>query len=99
MLGPSGIDALRSGKVLVVRAVGARALFEQRRVVAAVVVDDVVVVPGHDERVRSMRRAQGGIGLVEGVAQPVLLERPRLCGELGRQVGPPRPLPFSMPYS
>ncbi len=40
-----------------------------------------MVVPGDDEGVRGVRGAQVGVGLVEGVPQPVVLEGHRLPGE------------------
>jgi hypothetical protein len=46
-----------------------------RRDVTGVVVGDLVVVPGHDPGMRRVRGLQVGVGLVEGVPQPVVLQR------------------------
>ncbi len=47
-----------------------------------VVVRDLVVVPGRDERVGRVRRAQGGIRAVVAVAIPVVREREDLVGRV-----------------
>ena len=42
---------------------------------AGPVVVDLVVVPGHDERCRDVRRHQVRVRLVEGITVPVIVKR------------------------
>jgi hypothetical protein len=53
--------------------------------VGGVVVLGLVVVPGDDERVHGVRGPQVRVAAVEGVAQPVVLQRHRLPVEEGGQ--------------
>ncbi len=55
------------------------------RGVVGVVVLRLVVVPGDDEGVRGVRGHQVRVGLEQGVAQPVVLQRHRLAVVVGRE--------------